>query len=111
MSRLHRLRSTRDFQRLRAEGRSGRSDGIVAQVGPHDGPTRLGVTVGRRTGSAVVRNRLRRRLRAAYLARGPREGFDVVLVGRAPVATAPFTRVEEYVRTCLAEAGAPRSTS
>jgi ribonuclease P protein component len=105
MSRLHRLRSTRDFQRLRAEGRSGRSDGIVAQVGPHDGPTRLGVTVGRRTGTAVVRNRLRRRLRATYLARGPHEGFDVVLVARKESCSLSYQELETHVVRAMERAG------
>jgi ribonuclease P protein component len=106
MSRLHRLRSTRDFHRLRAEGRRGRSDGIVAQVAKHDGPARLGLTVGRRTGSAVVRNRLRRRLRAAFLAHGPREGVDVVLVARKDAMAHGYQELEKHVIAALERADA-----
>ena len=97
MTRLHTLRSSRDFQRLRSEGRSGRSDGIVAQASPRPGPSRLGLTVGRRTGTAVLRNRLRRRLRSAYQQHGPREGFDVVLVARKEAADLTYQELENHV--------------
>jgi ribonuclease P protein component len=106
MTRLHRLRSTRDFDRLRAEGRSGRSDGILAQVSPRSGPTRLGLTVGRRSGSAVVRNRVRRRLRSAYLAHGRREGLDVVLVARREAVELSYQELENHVIRALDRAGA-----
>lgn len=75
-----------------------------------EGPARLGLSVGKAAGKAVVRNRIRRRLREAFRAYGPGPA-DVVLVGRAQVAAEPFSRVEEYVRTCLVEAGAPRRAS
>jgi len=106
MSRLHKLRSTRDFQRLRAEGASGRSDGIVAQISPRQGPTRLGLTVGRRSGSSVARNRLRRRLRAVYQAHGAPEGYDVVLVARREAAELAYQELETHVVTAMARAGA-----
>ena len=104
MTRIHTLRSTRDFQRLRVEGRSGRSDGIVALVAPRSGPTRLGLTVGRRTGTAVARNRLRRRLRAAFLEQGPTEGFDVVLVARKEAARLSFQELENHVMRAVERA-------
>ena len=105
MTLVHRLRSTRDFQRLRVSGRSGRSDGIVAQVAAHDGTSRLGVTVGARTGGAVVRNRLRRRLRAAYRAQGPENGFDVVLIARPGAEALGFQDLEKHVERALLRAG------
>lgn len=105
MTHVHRLRSTRDFQRLRASGRSGRSDGIVAQVVPREGPARLGVTVGGRTGGAVLRNRLRRRLKAAYRAHGPTEGVDVVLIARPAATELSFQQLENHVVQALARAG------
>ena len=75
-----------------------------------EGPPRLGLSVGKAAGKAVTRNRIRRRLREAFRAYGPGPA-DVVLVGRAEVATEPFSLVEEYVRSCLSSAGAPRRAS
>jgi ribonuclease P protein component len=60
------------------------------------GPVRVGFTVTKKVGNAVVRNRVRRRLRevvrlsaAALL----RPGHDYVLIGRRPVLEWPFDRL------------------
>jgi ribonuclease P protein component len=54
---------------------------------------RVGLTVTKKIGKAVERNRIRRRLRAAaeaVLQRAGRAGFDYVLVARRAALTAPF---------------------
>lgn len=55
-----------------------------------DGPARWTVSAGRRVGTAVVRNRAKRRLRAAVRAVTLPAGLDVVVVARASAVTAPF---------------------
>jgi ribonuclease P protein component len=60
------------------------------------GVARVGFTVTKKTGSAVERNRIRRRLRAAadaVLPRSARAGFDYVLVARRPALTEPFDTI------------------
>jgi ribonuclease P protein component len=57
---------------------------------------RVGLTVTKKIGKAVERNRIRRRLRAladAVLPRAGRAGFDYVLVARRPALTAPFEKM------------------
>ena len=99
------------FARVHGSGRRCSRDGVTAIVCARDeGPPRLGLSVAKGAGKAVTRNKIRRRLREAFRAYGPGPA-DVVLVGRAAVATEPFARVEEYVKTCLVTAGAPRSAS
>jgi ribonuclease P protein component len=99
------------FARVRARGNRCTRDGLTAFVCVRDeGPARLGLAVGKAAGKAVVRNKIRRRLRAAVRAYGP-GAADVVLVGRASLATEPYARVEEYVRACLSAAGAPRGAA
>ena len=97
------------FRRVHASGRRATRDGVTAIVCPRaEGPARLGLAVGRSAGPAVVRNRIRRRLREAFRAYRPGPG-DVILVGRAPLHSAPFAEVEEYVSTSLAAAGLTRA--
>jgi len=58
-----------------------------------EGPPRLGITVTKKTGNAVERNRIRRRLREAVRTRAADEmasGTDYVIVGRREVLDAPF---------------------
>jgi ribonuclease P protein component len=61
-----------------------------------DGPVRFGFTVSKKVGSAVERNRVRRRLREMVrLASGKRtrSGHDYVLVGRRAALNLPFDRM------------------
>lgn len=57
------------------------------------GPARVGFTVSRKVGTAVERNRVRRRLRDIVrrsAAEGLRGGYDYVLVGRRTALNRPF---------------------
>ncbi len=53
----------------------------VVCVAGSDGPPRVAYAVGRPVGSAVERNRLRRRLRAVVSASGPAPGAYLVSAG------------------------------
>ena len=63
----HHLRRKRDFAALLARGFRIRGDLLVIHVLPSGLPfSRLGLTVSRKVGKSVVRNRLRRRLREIF---------------------------------------------
>ena len=68
---------------------------------------RLGVSTSKRLGKAVVRNKVRRRLRELVRARlrGLRTGWDVVIVARPPAASASFVDLGAAVDLLLARAG------
>ncbi len=60
--------------------------------------------VGRHAGTAVVRNRIRRRLRAALAELAAADGLPagaVVISAGTPVATAPFPTVRADLRRAL----------
>jgi ribonuclease P protein component len=89
---LVRLKTRADFLRVAAGRRRAVRPGLVLQAAPHPpGMTgadsvRVGFTASRKVGNAVVRNRAKRRLRAAasaVLARAGRLGTDYVLIARA----------------------------
>lgn len=59
-------------------------------------PARFGFTVTRQVGNAVIRNRIRRRLREAVRLAAAKEavpGTDYVLIARKPALTLPFDRL------------------
>lgn len=58
--------------------------------------TRFGFTVTKKIGNAVLRNRIRRRLREAVRKAGPelpKTPLDLVLIAREAAATLPFERL------------------
>lgn len=63
-----------------------------------DGPPRLGITVTKKVGNAVERNRIRRRLREAcrvHAAGDMAAGKDYVVVGRRDILKAPFASLKD----------------
>ena len=62
---VRRLKLSREFERVRKEGRAVRGGLLILSVLPVDGEKRfrVGLITSRRVGEAVARNRVRRRLR------------------------------------------------
>ena len=63
----------------------------------------MGLSVPKRVGSAVCRNKVRRRLREIFrsVAPGLREGVDVVVSARPAAADASFEEMESEFRRAL----------
>lgn len=87
-----RLRNNADFRAVYSNGRSWHSPLGSLRVRPAEAgaPSRVGFSVGKRVGNAVVRNRLKRRLREIVRRHQLRSGCDFVITGRAAAATAEF---------------------
>jgi len=108
---LGRLRRRAEFQDVYSRGSKAAGRFVVVFVAEGRGPTsRYGITVTKRVGKAVVRNRARRRLRE--LLRGwdpvhwPR--FDLVVNVRRGCAEAPWLELSEDVLQCLVKAARRR---
>lgn len=98
------LKKNYEFRRVYNKGKSGVSPFLVVYVRPNrGGRNRLGVTVSTKLGKAVVRNRVRRRLREIYRLAQPemKQGYDVVLVARTRSVTANYSELRRaYRRSC-----------
>lgn len=106
LPRSHRLRSPADFAKTYKKG--------VSAVGPHlvvynygsaaDG--RLGLSVSRKVGGAVLRNRVRRQISAAYavLRREAAVGGDTIVVARPAIKGLSYQNMEIELRRLLLEA-------
>ncbi len=102
------LRRPRDFEALQREGDVRADPLLVLRARPTDLPvTRVGLSIGRRVGGSVVRNRTRRRMRAVLRSLAPRlsSGWDILLVARPPVATADHRSLVAAMTKLLGRAG------
>jgi ribonuclease P protein component len=83
-----RLHNSAEFRYLQRHGRRVESSHFVLYAGrlPNDEKARLGVTVSKRVGIAVIRNRIKRRVREAYrlmLRAMLTPGISLVVIARA----------------------------
>ena len=108
MQRRHRLKKSAEFQRVRALKRSWAHPLLVLYVAPNDLEiTRVGISVSKRIGKAVVRNRVKRLIREAvrgYLPSLP-GGQDLVFIARAAAAESSYERISDAVAKLLGRAG------
>ena len=72
---------------------------------------RVGVTVGKKLGHAVVRNRVRRRLREVYRLNEARfaPGWDIVVVARSRCIKADFQKLTDAYLSLAEKAGILRT--
>lgn len=108
MKRAYRLRRPDQFRRARREGRSFTAPLLTLNVVPgRRKRTRCGFVVGKQIGSAVRRNRAKRRVREAVRLILPSitPGYDIVFVARTPeLLTAPFAAIRQAVEQLLRRA-------
>lgn len=106
MVQIETLKKRADFINAR-KGRRVSTPAFFVQIRPNGtDATRVGYTATKKLGGAVIRNRAKRRLRAAARATisdSGQAGFDYVLIARAAVITRPFDRLLDDLRMALVD--------
>ena len=95
-----------DFRRAYRKGRSVAEPCLVVYARRNNSAAnRVGYTVSNKLGCAVIRNRVRRRLREIYRLneRRFRPGYDIVVVARGRSVSAAYGRLErDFLRAAAA---------
>ena len=100
-----RVRRRADFVRIQQHGRRVSGRFVTLLILANDGTSpRLGLIASRKLGSAVARNRAKRRLRDLFRRHrdvlGDHAGIDVVAIPRRELMAAPFADVEaDFIAT------------
>ena len=109
-----RLKRRAEFLRVASKGRKVPVHGLVLQALPREDAdaVRIGFTVTKKVGNAVVRNRTRRRLKEAarlLLRDNPALGADLVLIGRDNTRGRKFSVLMDDLARALDKAGVRRA--
>jgi ribonuclease P protein component len=107
MERKYRLRLNSDFRRVRQKGKSWANRLVVLCALPNDlEHSRFGFAASKRIGKAVVRNRVRRRMREAVRLRCGliSDGWDLVFIARSAIRQATYAEIAEGVEHLLRRA-------
>ena len=94
------LKMNYEFKRLYAKGRSCVAPCVVVYCRKNRGASnRLGITVRTKVGKAVVRNRVRRRLKEIYRLNEQRMrlGYDIVIVARVRAVNISYAELSASV--------------
>lgn len=93
MKARYRIRQNEEFQKIRKEGLSYNNELLVICTRANQlSYSRFGFSVSSRLGGAVLRNRIKRRLREAMRLRMEtiKPGWDIIVIAKRPVSQADF---------------------
>jgi ribonuclease P protein component len=108
LGRFQRLRRPGEFAEIRRVGKKlGNEFLLLRALDTGTGTTRLGFSVGKRLGNAVIRNLVKRRLREILRQREIGKGWDIVVSARPLAAKASYRALANAIEELLCKADIP----
>jgi ribonuclease P protein component len=102
MKREERLTKPEQYTRVYNEGSSCADQLLVLKATPnHLEFSRFGISVSKRIGNAVVRNRVKRVLREILRSATVTPGWDIILIARGPSAGGDYQRLQKSITSLL----------
>ena len=105
MQKGERLRKESEFRAVYAQGKTGAVGSVVLRALRNDlERNRYAFVAGRKVGKAVVRNRVKRRLREIARLTPTKQGWDLVFIARAGAGGATYRDLDRSVKGLLRRA-------
>jgi len=107
MRKTYRVKSESDFQKVFHEGKSKANRQFVVYKLSKDGQKhfRVGLSVGTKLGNAVVRNKIKRRIRHALMELDKENTFDheldFIVIARQPVSNMDYFEIKKSLTHVL----------
>ena len=103
-----RIKKRPEYLAVAATGRKWVTPGFILQAKPGEetAPARVGYTVSKKAGGAVIRSKIKRRLKEAsrqQIAEHGMPGWDYVLIGRSAAFDCPFDKLLSDMKWALAK--------
>lgn len=109
MNKKYRLRKNEDFQKVFQQGYSFANRQFVVYYRPLNGldHCRIGISVSKKLGNAVIRNRMKRLIREAIRSKlhGISTHADIVIIARKPAVDMDFHQINRSLNHVLHKAG------
>ena len=103
------IKKNYEFRRVYNKGKSAATSRVVVYCRPYRTAdrNRLGITVGTKIGKAVIRNRIRRRIKEIYRLNEEKlkSGYDIVIVARVRSREAQYRELEHDILKLCAKLG------
>ena len=99
----YRIQSTLEFKKIQRTGKKIRANQLLAIVLKQNGQARIGITVSKKVGNAVVRNRIKRLLReiSRHEYSNIEAGWQIILIAHPSAALASFAELQKNVQLIL----------
>lgn len=105
MKKEYRLTRNTQYTQVHLQGKSWANDLLVMKAFPNGLQlSRFGISVSKRVGNAVVRNRVKRLIRECIRMVHCKPGWDVIFISRSSASRASYCQIDSAVRLLLSRA-------
>lgn len=108
LKRCYSLKRNKNFRRVYRKGKSvSCALFVLIYARSREKKLHVGLSVSKKIGNSVVRNRVKRRLRESFTPLIPcvKTGYDIIFIAREPVVQSKFTDIQRAMRSLLRKAG------
>lgn len=98
------IKENKIFKKAYYKGKKEITSNLVLYYLPNGNSTRVGITVSKKIGKAVVRNRIRRLVRESWRTFCIKEGYDVIIVARTAAVKSEFSDIKNSLFELLSKA-------